>query len=100
MRNFQRRKVLRGMIGGGAVTVGLPLLDCSLNGNGTALANDKPMPIRFGTWFWGLGIAKSIFVPTQTGAHFELPEEIAVLKPIQKDINIFTNYTAYRDASP
>ena len=33
-----RRRVLRGMLGGGAVTVGLPILDCLLDDNGTAFA--------------------------------------------------------------
>jgi len=36
---FSRRKVLRGMMGGAAISVGLPLLDCFLNSNGTALAD-------------------------------------------------------------
>ena len=100
MMNFSRRKVLRGMLGGSAVTVGLPLLNCFLDVNGTAMADGKPMPIRFGSWFWGLGIAKSVFVPKQVGANYELPEEIACLKPIQNHINVFTDYVANRDGAP
>lgn len=94
-----RRTVLRGILNGGAVTVGLPLLNCFLNGNGTALADGKPLPVRFGTWFWGLGMSKSIFVPSHTGAAYDLPEEIAVLKPVQKHINLFTDLTAFRDGA-
>ena len=44
----------------------LPLLNCFLNGNGTALANGAPMPVRFGTWFWGLGMSKIVSCPKKT----------------------------------
>lgn len=100
MKEFNRRKVLRGMVGGSAVTVGLPLLNCFLNGNGTAMADGSAMPVRFGTWTWGLGIAKSVFNPKQTGANYEFQEENSCLQPVQKQINIFTDYMAYRDGAP
>ncbi len=37
MFHLDRRRVLRGIMGGGAVTVGLPLLNAFLNGNGNAM---------------------------------------------------------------
>jgi hypothetical protein len=97
MDRFSRRRVLRGMVGGGAVTVGIPLLNYFLNGNGTALADGESMPLRFGTWFWGLGMQQNIFVPSKTGANYELKEESAFFKPIQQDMNLLTNFTAFRD---
>ena len=97
MNGLNRRRVLRGMLNGGAVTVALPLLNVFLNGNGTALASGEPMPVRFGTWFWGLGSTSSIFNPKKTGPNFDLPEEIASLARVQKHINLFTNITAFRD---
>ena len=39
MKLWTRRRVLRGMLAGSAVTVGLPTLDCVLNENGTAFAD-------------------------------------------------------------
>ena len=33
---FARRMVLRGTLAGGVVSVGLPMLECFLNSNGTA----------------------------------------------------------------
>src|SRR6185369_600515 len=99
MATWNRRRVLRGMLNGSAVTVGLPLLDCFLNGNGNAMADGSPMPIRFGTWFWGMGHSKNVFVPKQAGAHYELPEEIESLKDIKQHINLLTNLTAYRDTA-
>lgn len=97
MSKLTRRRVLKGMVGGVAVTVGLPLLDCFLNENGTAWANGEAMPVRFGTWGWGLGMNKAIFVPQKLGAGFDLPEEIAMLAPIREHINLITNTQAYRD---
>jgi hypothetical protein len=85
------------MVGGAAVNVALPLLNCMLNTNGTALADGKPMPVRFGTWGWGLGMNSSVFVPKKYGADFDLPEEISALEPIKKHINLITNTQAFRD---
>jgi hypothetical protein len=98
--SVNRRRVLRGMLNGGAVTVGLPLLNCFLNGNGTALADGAKMPVRFGTWFWGLGMTQSIFVPKKIGTGYDLPEEIASWKNISQHVNLFTGLTAFRDTDP
>ena len=100
MNGLNRRRVLRGMVGGSAVSLGLPLLNCFLNGNGNALADGKPIPVRFGTWFWGLGMQSQIFAPKKTGTDFEFPEEIEALKPWRDQINIMTNAVAFRDSSP
>lgn len=97
MEHLSRRTVLRGILHGGAVSVALPLLDVFLNSNGTALASERPIPVRFGAWYWGLGVAKSIFVPTQTGANYALTEELMPLKDVRQHINVFSNLTAFRD---
>jgi len=100
-RLMNRRRVLRGMLNGAAVSVGLPLLNCFLNDNGTAMAaTGAPLPFRFGTWSWGLGMSEAVFVPKKTGAGYELPPEIEPLKPIQQHINLFTNYKVFKDAAP
>src|SRR5689334_15015355 len=96
MQGLNRRRVLRGMLNGGAVTLALPLLDCFLNNNGTALADGSAMPIRFATWYWQLGMAKAVFVPKKLGANYDLPEEIACFAPIQQHMNLLTNFTAFR----
>ena len=49
LESLTRRRMLRGMMAGSAVSVGLPLLDIFLNGNGNAMADGSAMPIRFGT---------------------------------------------------
>ncbi|MHB1207301.1 MAG: DUF1552 domain-containing protein, partial [Rhodospirillaceae bacterium] len=100
MNGINRRRVLRGVLDGTAVCVALPLLNCFLNGNGTALADGSKLPVRFGTWQWGLGLNRAVFTPKKTGADFDLPEEIAALAPVQKHINLFSNFDCFRDAAP
>ena len=100
MSKLSRRRFLKGTLNGGAVTIALPFLNCFLNENGTALASGTPIPMRFGTWSWGLGMSEAIFVPQKTGREFDLPAEIASLAPIQKHINLFTNFHVFKDAAP
>jgi hypothetical protein len=87
------------MLNGTAVAVALPLLDCFLNDNGTALASGERLPVRFGTWFWGLGMQDKVFLPKKTGRGYDLPEEIASFAPIQDDMNLITNMNVYRDTA-
>ena len=98
---FSRRRVLRGMLNGSLVAVSLPFLDCFLNENGTALAaTNSPLPTRFGTWFWGLGMNAPAFTPKKVGADFDLPDEIASLKDVKQYLNLFTNFTIPTDTNP
>lgn len=89
---IDRRQVLRGMLGGGAVSVGLPFLECFLDGHGTALANGAPLPVRFGTWFWGLGMNEKIWVPDKVGPDYDLKPELAALAPVRQHVNIFSRH--------
>lgn len=100
MSKLSRRRFLKGTLNGSAVTVALPFLNCFLNDNGTALASGTPIPMRFGTWSWGLGMSEAIFVPKKTGPNFDLPPEIEALAPIQKHINLFTNFHVFKDSAP
>ena len=100
MNGVPRRRVLRGVLNGGAVTVGLPLLNCFLNDNGNAFADGSSIPVRFGTWIWGLGMSASVFVPKKFGKDYDCPEEIESLAPLRDKINICTNVSAFRDSAP
>ena len=97
---MNRRRVLRGMLNGAAVTVALPYLECFLNGNGDALASGRELPVRFGTWFWGLGISDPIFTPSKFGADYELKEQTASFKELKKHINIYSNFDVPTDGKP
>ena len=92
-----RRRLLRGMVGGGAVTVGLPFLDLFLNENGTAQAAGAPLPTRFGTWFWGLGVDSAIFVPKTFGTDYEVPKQMKPLEKVRQHFNLLSNYNVTTD---
>ena len=100
---MNRRRVLRGMLQGSAVTISLPFLDCFLNGNGTALANGAPRRVRFVHWFFGNGITpRQQRWPDQAGAlsGMTLPQEIAAFEPIKGKINIFSHLDVIADGKP
>jgi hypothetical protein len=95
---FDRRTALRGMLGGGAVSVALPFLDCFLNTNGTALAaTGAPLPIRFGTWFWGCGLTPGRWIPQKTGAGYDMPPELKPLEAFKDRLSIFSGFKANTD---
>ncbi len=94
---FSRRSALKGLVNGAVVTVALPFLDCFLNNSGTALASGAPLPVRFGTWFWGLGFNPGRGVSKKTGAGIEFLEECQPLVPHRDYINYFSNFNTPLD---
>lgn len=99
-RNLQnRRNVLRGMLGGAAVTVGLPFLDCFLNTNGTALANGADLPVFFGTWYQGLGLNPGFWEPKTVGANYENNLQLKPLDKIKHKVTVFSGSTVYMDSN-
>ena len=89
---LDRRTVLRGMIGGAAVAIGLPLLEIFLNDHGTALADGGALPVRFGTWFWGCGMNPDRWTPTKDGAGYDLPVELAALGGISEHVSVLSGF--------
>ncbi|MEM6989477.1 MAG: DUF1552 domain-containing protein [Myxococcota bacterium] len=66
-RGLSRRTLLRGCTAGLAAAVALPTLEAMLNTNGTALADGRALPCRFGVWFWGNGVRLDQWVPSDLG---------------------------------
>jgi hypothetical protein len=94
-RPRSRRGLLRSLLGGGAVTLGLPFLDCHLNDSGTALAaTGAPLPVRLGTWYWGMGHTPghAIAEKRQTGPGIGFLEETEALKPFMSQLNYFGGF--------
>ena len=92
---FTRRTALRGMLGGGFVSVGLPFLDCFLDVNGTAVAaTGGRLPIRFGTWFWGCGLTPGRWIPTKTGVGYDMPPELKPLEAFKDRLTICSGFKA------
>jgi len=101
MRNkVSRRTVLRGMLNGAAVSVGLPVLECMLNVNGNAYASGAPLPVRFGTWFWGLGVNPDRWVPTREGSDYDMGPELKFVERYQDQITVLSGFDVLLDGQP
>ena len=85
---LHRRTMLRGLLGGAAVGIGLPALDIFLNDNGTAYAGEDSFPKRFGIFFWGNGVLPERWVPKGTGPEWELTEQLAPLANVKEHITV------------
>ena len=107
MKRFDRRTLLRGTLAGGVVTMGLPLLDCFLDDNGTALAQGAPLPLRFGAWMWGCGMNPERWTPATEGTDFELPIELRALDrelgiggKLRDQVSILSGFDVKLDGRP
>ena len=96
-KELTRRTVLRGMLGGVAVSVGLPLLEIFLDDNGTALAGGAPLPVRFGTWFWGCGMNPDRWAPSIEGPDYDLPPELEALDGVQDQVSVLSGFNTILD---
>jgi len=98
---FNRRTLLRGMVGGTATKLALPLMDMFLDGNGTALAGGAPMPTRFASFFWGLGLTPTRWEPKVVGKNFDTPPQLAFLEGRLKErASVFTGFTVKLNGRP
>src|SRR6202008_695871 len=100
MARLSRRTILRGMFNGAAVTVALPLLDCFLDNHGRALASGAPLPVRFGTWFWGLGVTEDRWKPTKVGAGYDVGPELKPIEPYKDRITVLSGFDVILDGKP
>jgi hypothetical protein len=103
--HFNRRSMLRGILGTTGVFLGLPVLDQFLNGNGTAFADGARLPTRFGTYFWGLGLTDTPtggtrWVPAQLGHGYQLTPELASLRSVKDKVSVFSGFRAIGDGRP
>ena len=100
MAKWTRRNVLKGIMGGAGVTVALPLLDCLLDANGEALASGAPLPVRFGTWFWGCGVNAARWTPDKFGSDYDLKAELAPIAPFKDKVTVFSGFNCVLGGRP
>jgi hypothetical protein len=91
-KKLGRRTLLRGVAAGGAVAVGLPLLEAMVDTHGEALADGSAFPTRFMTWFWGNGIVPALWTPSDTGEIWQLSEELAPLANVQPYVRLLNGF--------
>lgn len=85
-----RRRFLRGILGGTAVTVGLPIFGAHLNFNGTALADGSAFPSRFGLFFWGNGVVPYRWVPEGTGTDWIPSDQLEPIAHLRDHFSVVT----------
>jgi hypothetical protein len=88
-RPVGRRTLLRGLLGGAVVTVGLPPLEAFLDLTRKAGATcGGVIPRRFGLFFWGNGNRPEQWLPVGEGETWELSEELAPLAGVKDKITV------------
>ena len=88
-KHLNRRLFLRGaLVTGGIATLPLPILDGMLNSHGTAFAAGEALPKRYITWFFGNGILPPLWVPTSTGADWQLSQQLMPLADVKDDLTV------------
>jgi hypothetical protein len=96
-----RRFLLRGMFQGSAAVLALPFLDCFLDSKGQAVAaTGRALPTRFGTFFWGCGLTKALYLPKAIGANYDDTPQLASLKRYKAKLNLLSGFRAYIDDKP
>lgn len=99
-RKFNRRSILRGALRGASYSVALPVLNMFLNDSGNAYADGAPLPLRLGTYFWGLGLTPGRWVPKTKGVGYELTPELQSLAGLQHKVNVFSGFRVMLDGRP
>lgn len=88
-KHLNRRLFLRGaLVTGGVAALPLPILDGMLNSHGTAFAAGEALPKRYVTWFFGNGILPPLWVPSSTGADWQLSEQLKPLADVKDYLTV------------
>lgn len=92
---IDRRTMLRGMLGAGVVSIGLPALELIYDPPYTAsrarACGATPFPRRLGWWFWGNGVLPAHWVPTTEGESYELPPLLVPLAALRSKFSVLSN---------
>jgi len=98
---LDRRFLLRGTCQGALAVMGLPFLDCFLDSKGKALAaTARPLPTRFNTFFFGLGLTKQLWIPKTGGKDYEMTSQLKPLEAYRSKINVFSGLRVPLDDNP
>jgi len=85
---LDRRTLLKGTLGGAALSFGLPPLDAFFNSNGDAYASGDALPKRFGIFYWGNGNLPELWRPTGEGENWTLSEQLEPLAEVKDEITV------------
>jgi hypothetical protein len=92
---------LRGVAGGAAVAIGLPLFDFMLDDHGEARADGAAIPTRFGLWFFGNGVRLDSWTPT-VGAGWQPPAggALEALVPLRDYVSVVSGLSVKTPRHP
>ncbi len=86
---IHRRTLLKGLLGGAAVSIALPPLECFVNANGTAYAGGgSAFPKRFGVFYWGNGVLPVRWDPADEGPNYTLSPQLMPLADLKADMTV------------
>ncbi|WFU40214.1 DUF1552 domain-containing protein [Bradyrhizobium sp. CB82] len=98
---IDRRFLLRGTFQGALAVMGLPFLDCFLDSKGEVLgATGRPLPTRFNTFFYGLGLTNQLWIPKTGGKDYEITTQLKPLEPYRAKMNVFSGLRVPLDDNP
>lgn len=89
--SLSRRRVLKGVLGGGLVTVGLPWLE--IFGSRAQASCGNGFPRRFGCFLWGNGNLPPRWTPTGEGNEWVLSDQLAPLLAFQQKLSVVSGYS-------
>ncbi len=91
-RTLARRTLLRGMIGGSVISMGLPLLEAMTDGTRTASAGGDALPRRLITFMFGNGVRLDRWIPSTTGPNYALTDELAPLAAVREYCSVLSGF--------
>ncbi len=98
---LDRRFLLRGTCQGALAVIGMPFLDCFLDSKGKALAaTGRALPTRFGTYFYGLGLTKQLWIPKNGGKDWDMTTQLKPLEQMRAKINVWSGLRVPLDDNP
>lgn len=97
--SLNRRHMLRGMVGGSAIAIGLPPLEAMFGGTSGAKAAGED-PLRFISFFYGNGVQLARFEPETTGPNWELTEQLAPFAPVKDYVTLCTGMANLTNSTP
>lgn len=99
---LSRRALLRGAFQGSAIAVGLPWLEAMVpSAYAVGATSPYKAPLRFGTWFWGLGVTPGVWTPERAeDGTLKMLAESMPLDEVKDRINFLTGFDAILDGKP
>ena len=87
---LHRRTILKGMLGGAAVSIALPPMEAFFGASSTAFANESSYPTRFGIFGWGNGVHPQFWVPDEVGSEWTAKPQLAPFSNVKAKMAVIS----------